>query len=394
MALRALTPSGAAYCSECGADAPETGAACPSCRRPFEGVLEAIRCPFCAAILFRNATECYHCGRQVPPWEPDASEESFFEKLLDSTRRAARAEVAPTPADSRAGSDSTAPPADEPATVVWKLSEPFQRILLNRKKRIEQMDALVARARRRIRMLEASNNPIEIREREELKRQIEEILVEREEIIRIEQGIAEMERIYRNILELQQTQLRDREESLKSRVEAFQKELERREQEKAVIKEREADLDRREVEFRGLLDRLHEREREMDARDARLTELVKSLEARAAQLESTERELRTHAQAAQLGGGSAEITIQASDTRMRDLQLRISELEEQMERVSEEKNRIQEERSKLSESQEDVKAVLKTLDELLGKLPKEEIKKFAKSKDFQAYEKLFDAYGL
>ena len=394
MALRALTPSGAAYCSECGADAPEAGEKCVSCGRPFEGILEAVRCPFCAAILFRNASECYHCGRDVPRWVPEASEETFFQKLLGARPREAAAEsAAPAagPSDADPSRNRAAAPADPAA--LWKLSEPFQQVLQNRKRRIEQMDALVARARRRIRMLEASTNPIEIREREELKRQISEILVEREEIVKIEQGISEMERIYRNILELQQSQLRDREESLKSRLEAFHKELERREQEKAEIKEKEADLSRREGEFRTLLDQLHAREREVDARDARLADLVKSLEARAAQLESTEQNLRKQAPALHRGG-SEEITIQASNTEVRDLQLRITELEEQMERVSEEKNRIHEEHTRLSAEHEDVRAVLKTLDELLGKLPDEEIKKFAKSKDFESYEKVLHTYGL
>ena len=240
MALRALTPSGAAYCSECGADAPDERDRCAACNRAFEGVLEAIRCPFCAAILFRNATECYHCGRKVPGGEGDASEEVYFEKLLDSNRDRRGRESVETTAPS-AGAKPGGGPSDPP---VFRLSEPFQRILLNRKKRIEQMDALVSRARRRIRMLESSNNPIEIRERED--------------IIRIEEGIGEMERIYRNILQLQQSQLHDREESLKLRMDAFRKELERREQEKAQIKEREQDLDRREGEFRSMLDRLKE----------------------------------------------------------------------------------------------------------------------------------------
>jgi len=216
MALRALTPSGAAYCSECGAEAPADAQACKACGRTFEGVLEAVRCMFCGAILFRNAIECYHCGRKV---EPEPTEEIYFKTLMDSTRKAAEtaarpaAAPAPTPAATPAEAGLEGP-------ALWQLSERFQLMLVGRKKRIEQMDALVARARRRIRMLEASHNPVEIREREELKRQIEEILVEREDILKIEEGIVEMERIYRNILTLQQGQLHDREEALKTRVEA------------------------------------------------------------------------------------------------------------------------------------------------------------------------------
>jgi chromosome segregation protein len=356
------------------------------CKRPFEGVLEAVRCPFCAAILFRNATECYHCGRKVPSGEAEASEESYFEKLLDSTRHALGA-------DDGAGSPPR-PGETPPDSVVFRLSEPFQKILLNRKKRLEQMDALVARARRRIRMLEASNNPIEIREREELKRQIEEILVEREDIIRIEEGIVEMERIYRNILTLQQAQLRDREDALKGRMEAFRKELERRELEKAEIKEREADLNRREDEFRSMMDRLRERERGLEGREARLSETIKALEDRTRQIAAKEDEVRKRIQIAGVRTGPEEITIQTPDAELRDLHLRITELEEQMEGVVEEKNRLREKQEKLSALHEDVKVVLKTLDELLEKLPEAEIKKFAKSKDFSAYEKVLDSFGL
>ncbi len=390
MALRALTPSGAAYCSECGADAPEAGDRCTKCSRPFEGVLEAVRCPFCAAILFRNAAECYHCGRKAPSGEAEASEESYFEKLLDSTRQALGTGEGGSPGG------GTAPASGEASqdSPVFRLSEPFQRILLNRKKRIEQMDALVARARRRIRMLEASNNPIEIREREELKRQVQEILVEREDIIKIEEGIVEMERIYRNILQLQQSQLRDREDALKGRMEAFRKELERREHEKAEIREHEADLNRREDEFRSMLDRLRERERDLEGREARLSDMIKALEDRTRRIATKEDEVRKRTQAAQIRGGPAEITIQTSDTELRDLQLRITELEEQMERVVDEKNKLGERHERLSALHEDVKGVLKILDDLLEKLPEAEIKKFAKSKDFSAYEKILDSYGL
>ncbi|TLZ58520.1 MAG: hypothetical protein E6K17_00455 [Methanobacteriota archaeon] len=388
MALRALTPSGAAYCSECGADALEGGDRCTRCKRPFEGVLEAVRCAFCGAILFRNATECYHCGRKVPAAEIEASEESYFEKLLDSTRQSAGAARSPAV-------EPLPPPGENPAdSVVWRLSEPFQKILLNRKKRIEQMDVLVERARRRIRMLESSNNPIEIREREELKRQVEEILVEREDIIRIEEGIVEMERIYRNILQLQQSQLRDREDSLKGRMEAFRKELERRDQEKAEIKEREADLTRREDEFRSMLDRLRERERDLDGREARLSEMIKGIEDRSRQIAAKEDDVRRRIQVAAMRGGPTEITIQAPDAEMRDLKLRITELEEQMEHLTEEKNRLRTQHDRMSALQDDVKAVLKHLDELLEKLPEAEIKKFAKSKEFSAYEKVLDSYGL
>ena len=386
MALRALTPSGTAYCSDCGAETLPDAEECAVCGRQFEGVLDAIRCPFCGAILFRGATECYHCGREVgplaPPPEREAGrrEERHLRSLLDATEKAVEAP---------AGASVPAPPADPPppppdappkvtgaadeGTALWMLSEPFQRMLVARKKRIEQMDAIVARARRRVRMLEVSQNPIEMREREELKRQIAEILVEREDILKIEEGIMGMERIYRNILHLQQTQLRDREDSLKARLETFRKELERREQEKEHIKEREKDL---------------------DTREQRLGERMRDLEEKTARLSAIEEELKRRGPRAPTPPSPEEITIEPADAEIHDLKLRLTELEEQMEKLAEEKNRLSEERQRASAFYEEVKGVLRTLDELLGNLPEARIKKFAKSEDFQAYEKVLDALGM
>ncbi len=415
MALRALTPSGTAYCSDCGAETPSGANECAGCGRTFEGVLEAVRCPFCAAILFRDATECYHCGREVeppapPPETEDArAEERLLKKLLSITEKAAEkalkappeATASPPPVPVAAPpvpleatpALSEAPPAQSPeeeGAALWMLSEPFQRMLTERKKRVEQMDAIVARARRRIRMLETSQNPIEVREREELKRQVEEILVERGDIVKIEEGIMGMERIYRNILHLQQTQLRDREDALKTRVETFRKELEKRELEKTQIKEREDDLNRREGEFRSLVNRIQEREKDLSAREERLAQRVQDLEQKAARLGTVEDDLKRKAEA----GGREQITIQPADAELRDMKLRLTELEEQMEKVVEEKNRLDEARQRASAFNEEVKAVLKVLDDLLDALPEDAVKKFSKTKDYEAYEKVLERLGL
>ncbi|MEW6069651.1 MAG: hypothetical protein AB1485_03460 [Candidatus Thermoplasmatota archaeon] len=44
--------------------------------------------------------------------------------------------------------------------------------------------------------------------------------------------------------------------------------------------------------------------------------------------------------------------------------------------------------------QDDVKRLLKILDELLGKLPKEVIEEFARSEDYELYEKVLKMYGV
>jgi len=121
---------------------------------------------------------------------------------------------------------------------------------------------------------------------------------------------------------------------------------------------------------------------------------MRSLEEKSDQLDAMEDTLRTRARSPQPKAGSEKITIQTSDTEVRDLQLRLTELEEQMESVVDEKNRLKAQEEKQSAHREDIKALLKVLDELLEKLPDEEIRKFAKSKDFASYEKVLETYGL
>ena len=61
-----------------------------------------------------------------------------------------------------------------------------------------------------------------------------------------------------------------------------------------------------------------------------------------------------------------------------------------MERLTEEKQKLARDLEEVSSLQTDVKGVLKVLDELLGELPDERIRLFAKSEKFALYEKILD----
>src|SRR5437773_405650 len=321
MAQRALTPSNAAYCSECGAETKLDAAQCSRCDQPFEGTIQAVFCPICNSINPAEATECRNCKAKFPepgsigtaaPLAPGGGtpEEEYLRRILQLSREKAKVRDAEPP------SNADLPEGSEPASFLesggregemeeslWKLAEPFDRMLVRRKRRLEQMDSLIDRARGRIKGLEASQNPLEIRERDELKRQIEELLLEKEDILRLEEGLATMEKTYRNILRLQQDELKARETSLRSRIDAFRRELESREK-------------------------------------------------------------------------------------------AFGQLEESMERLVEEKNKLVEQQKDLLALKDELKVVMKDVDELLGDLPADKIEGFAKSKKFALYEKILDSLEL
>src|SRR5437762_9160324 len=66
MAQRALTPSNAAYCSECGAETKLDAVSCSRCNQPFEGTIQAVFCPICNSINPAEARECRNCKAKFP----------------------------------------------------------------------------------------------------------------------------------------------------------------------------------------------------------------------------------------------------------------------------------------------------------------------------------------
>src|SRR3989441_10104630 len=242
MAQRALTPGKAAYCSECGAETPADAASCARCGQPFEGTVPAVLCPICNSINAVDATECANCAAKFPgpgsvgPTKPsgqESQEEEYLRRILQLSRERARSrgvpEVGP---ESHSADGAPAPRAEsgvadgEAEDSLWKLAEPFDRMLERRKQRLEQMEALIERAQTRIKALESSADPAEVQEREELKRQIETLLLEKEDILKLEERLVDMETTYRNILRMQKEELKARETSLRGRIAAFRHELE------------------------------------------------------------------------------------------------------------------------------------------------------------------------
>jgi uncharacterized coiled-coil protein SlyX len=93
--------------------------------------------------------------------------------------------------------------------------------------------------------------------------------------------------------------------------------------------------------------------------------------------------------------GEANHRAQTIDpNREIDFNRRIAELQEDMKRVVGEKEKLSEMNRTLAEHREDVKKVLRVLDELLEKLPNEEVRRFADTEDFRLYEKVLDNYKL
>src|SRR5256712_2001148 len=157
MAQRALTPSKAAYCSECGAETPPDAASCARCGEPFEGSMQAVLWPICNSINPASATECLNCNAKFPepgfdavptPPNQESPEEVYLRRILQPSREKARS---PGAAGGGPGAEpASLPEADraegEMEESLWKVAEPFDRMLGRRNHPLEQVGGLVERA--------------------------------------------------------------------------------------------------------------------------------------------------------------------------------------------------------------------------------------------------------
>jgi len=196
--------------------------------------------------------------------------------------------------------------------------------------------------------------------------------------------------------------LKARETSLRGRIAAFRHELESREKAFGQLKERESDFVRREDEFRTVMNRVHEREREIEKREELMRDKARLLDERHHALSEAEVDLERRRWELEQKVGAARtpskeeptpVTIK-SDQELGALQSRMVQLEEQMERLAVERNQLMEQQKELLNMKGDLKVVMKDIDELLGDLPKDKIRAFAKSEKFALYEKILEQLQL
>src|SRR3990170_7171218 len=370
MATRVVTPDGL-FCGSCGNPADSDIQLCVSCGQPFEGDVPGTKCPQCGRAVDERDAKCPACGTSLPALPSLPTAHDLIAEIKAFRRQAVGVMSHPSV-------PGTMPQETEAALLaelesLWKLAEPFERVVAARRKRLEQMDRLIAAARRRVREIEESDNPAEARERQELQRQVQDILLERDEILKIEFGIAEMERIYRNIITMQQKELRAKEDALRARLDGFRKEIGMRDAERQALVDRERDLERREEALQSKLADLEtegsappsqtppsatEGESHPPTEVANAGETVTREQWLAAQREIQDALLRLRGS----GGGILLPTAEG----VRDLRMRLSELEESAEKAIGEKGKLEQELTELRAAEDHTREVLKELDELLG----------------------------
>ena len=418
---RLRTEDGTTYCSSCNSKVEGLASNCPNCGKSFDANQDATRCASCGVPNLPGSISCLKCGkmlRAATPEKPSPPPEPPKEEPPSPPLEEKPAEVVPTPPPSeQIQSDGPQEPIEDQSEEkkdieavkrrtqsLWELSEPFEKVIRSRRRRLAKINYLLQMTKEKLEALEKNQTPEDEAERAKLKQQVEEIVGEKEEIVNIEEGIAEMERIYRNLLALQETELQKKQDALRNRLQTFEEKVEEWTQERNGLRSREDDLKTMETEIQRKLQEIELRELSIMNREKQLKDKMRDL--RREELDIMKMKftgdsssLQTQQGWVRKGDGTEAEVVPVDSSGgpspdQEEINRRISELEKQVKKAVEERENLKAVNETFTKNQVELKRILKILDDLLEKLPDNEIKKFADSEDFKLYEKVLEEFEM
>jgi len=402
---------------------------CQGCLSELTEEVKAFPCPKCQTVIALGEAACPTCGlrfkvKALRPRAP-AEDDRFLMKLIEWTKE--------PQGDKEPGAPASDGPAEVPSTEVpvpaapasqsevrmrrlAELKSSINDLMANRSEMLERMEKRLADERSRLAGITSmdgdsgSADKVEAEimalademaditmlqaHMESLSDEISSLLssVDVSEATR-ERGLAA--KALRKKLEAKEKELdelRAKEEQLVKREEMVDRKIQAYAQKKKQLDDSEADLQQRLQKLeseRAELDKLkataegarsdEERER---AKEAWLEER-KSLGQKIASIRSTVLTHRT--------GKGPEEDIQATEE---DLDAVIADLEKQIGDLILEKVDVQTKMTEATMVDDDLKRLLKILDQMLGQLPEDVIERFSKSDEFTLYERILDRFKI
>ena len=424
MASKGVVRSGEAYCLSCYQLVERSAEKCASCGAGFEADVKAFFCPKCKTVMALGDPQCPNCGlkfkvKTLKGREP-AQDDQFLMKLIEwgkapdeekpeSETTPPAATVQPTP--------QIPPPNQRQIERLAVLRESIKDLMANRSEMLERMEKRLEEERARLAKISDTSDTSSTPEQVE-----EEIMSLADEMADITMLQAHMDSLSDEITALMDTvnvSEATKERGLAAR--ALRKKLEAKEQELAELKDKEDQLAKREEMVDRKIQSYAQKKRQLDEDEEALkskllkleeerTELerLKSVavagrtesereEARAEWLEEQKRmRERLHGLRSKIeihvSGG--EPTAEESGSVEGDLDAMISTLEGQIASLISEKVELQKKIAEATQVDEDIRKLLKILDQMLGQLPEEVIERFSKSDDFATYERVLDRFNI
>lgn len=425
MASKGITRSGEAYCLACHQMVGRDAERCEGCLSELTEEVKAFACPKCKTVIALGQPQCPTCGlkfkvRAVKPKE-HTKDDQFLMNLIEWGSKGGGP---PAKIEERAPAPESGSPLSESALAddgrlkrLNELKESIRELMANRSEMLERMEQRLEQQRSRLAQISEAQDSAATAE--QIEAEIMSLADEMADITMLQAHMDSLSDEISSLLESVDVSTEVKERGLAAR--ALRKKLEAKEKEVYELREREEQLAKREE----MVDRkiqayaqkkkqLDDMEEELKAKLARLEADREELERLKAQVEgartqsekdsaAAEWENKKRAVAMKLLGIKSTIEFHRTgkeppkeeiDAAEVDLEMAISHIEEQLGALIMEKIKVQTDMQEATLVDEDLKRLLKVLDQMLGELPEEVIDRFSKSDEFALYERVLDRFKI
>lgn len=425
LASRGVTRTGENYCMSCFQLLEAEVSRCPGCLSELTEEVKAFLCPKCSQVIALGTPACPKCGLRFKVKAvaaPDRTkDDQFLVKLIEWGGTPKPEETLVQPTAPLAKTSATSPSAEPAASVkpperlkrLAELKESVIELMQNRSQMLERMQRRIEAEKARLAQISVMEGGSATAE--EIEKEIVALADEMADITMLQ---AHMEALSDQITDLMgsvEIGEETRERGLAAK--ALRMKLEAKEKELAELKAREEQLAAKEQMVDRKIQAYAQKKKQLDMQEEELKSRLAKLEEERAELErlraaaagartESEREeaasawreererlrkmvegLRSSIIRHRTGEAPTEAEIEAAEG---DLGTAISDLEAQIADLIMEKVELQKKISEATFVDEDLRRLLKVLDQLLGQLPEEVIDRFSKSDDFALYEKMLD----
>ena len=423
MASKGITRSGEAYCLSCHQMVEREATKCEGCLSELTEQVKAFPCPKCQTIIALGEPQCPTCGLRFKVKTVKAREtgedDRFLMKLIEWGKAppGEPQEAGKTKAEGEKTTAATPSPPEGQLVKLAQLKESVKDLMANRSEMLERMEKRLAEEKGRLASISAMDDKTASPEQVEA-----EIMALADEMADITMLQAHMESLSDEISSLMESV--DVSEATKERglaAKALRKKLDAKEKEVEELKAKEDQLSKREEMVDRKIQAYAAKKKQLDETETELQARLTKLEDERAELErlkanSTgartegEREeaheewleeqkklrqqltvIKSTVAKHRLGKEPTEEQIQTAEGGLDDM---IAELEKQIGELIVEKVDLQSKTQEASLMDEDLKRLLKVMDQMLGQLPEDAIERFSKSDEFALYERILDRFKI
>ena len=413
MTSKGVTRTGETYCLSCFEVVERTMTKCPSCSSDLTEEVKAFLCPKCKTVIALGEPQCPSCGlkfkvKTLRPKEP-AEDDQFLMKLIEWGK--APPEV--SGGEEAKPGEAPAQPQEDQLKKFEQLRESVKDLIANRSDMLERMEKRMEEEKDRLAQISSTDG--EPKSSQQVEEEIMALAAEMADITMLQ---AHMESLADEITSLMGTveiSGEAKERGLAAR--ALRMKLNAKEKELEELKAREEQLAKKEEMVDRKIQAYAAKKRQLDGEEEGLKTRLSKLEEERAELEKlkavasgarteSEREeartqwfeeqkklkqrilgIKSTVTIHRTGKESTEGEIQQAEG---DLDSMIGDLESQIATLINEKVDLQKKISEASAVDEDLRKLLKVLDQLLGQLPEAAVEKFSNSDDFALYERILD----